>query len=329
VAAAAEALQDAITGGGPGPAHATLASGFGEYLEPVLLQACAGRLTNLHWFRTDWQRGGALTGYATFRDGDGAAHDAVVKLPVPPGERQWLIRLQQAGDVAPQLLAEGQALGEYDLAWVVMERLPHGPIGAAWGGGGIDLVIEAVGRFYAAAAGVPLQGSARLRDWHAVQKQARENVRKHSLAHEQRWTTALKKAHRKLKDWLAVWDGRALDQWCHGDLHSANALTRQPPPDGPAVLIDYAETHPCHWLEDALYLEHLYWGRPQRLDGRRICKQIAHERKRHGLAVEPDWSHLASVGRGLFAMATPAMLEHEGDPVHVEAALQILEQEAG
>ena len=36
---------------------------FGAQLEPVLHQACGGRLSPVRWFRTDWQHGGALTGY--------------------------------------------------------------------------------------------------------------------------------------------------------------------------------------------------------------------------------------------------------------------------
>ena len=66
---------------------------FGANLEPALLEATDHRLSAIRWFRTDWQRGGALTGYAKYREEDGRDQAVVVKLPVPPGERQWLVRL--------------------------------------------------------------------------------------------------------------------------------------------------------------------------------------------------------------------------------------------
>jgi len=148
---------DAAAAGGvgaqPGPGNGQ--TPFGAALEPVLLASCGGRLSAVSWFRTDWQRGGALTGYATFKDDDDTDHAVVVKLPVPPRERSWMVRLQDAGDVVPRVFAHGEALGGYDMAWVVMERLPHGPIGSAWGGAGFDLVTDAIGRFYAASADAP------------------------------------------------------------------------------------------------------------------------------------------------------------------------------
>ncbi|MEO0477538.1 MAG: hypothetical protein AAF085_16465, partial [Planctomycetota bacterium] len=65
----------------PVPEDAAIAP-FGAALAPILLQLCNGKLADLNWFRTDWQRGGALTGYATWTDETGQ-HDAVVKFPVP------------------------------------------------------------------------------------------------------------------------------------------------------------------------------------------------------------------------------------------------------
>jgi aminoglycoside phosphotransferase (APT) family kinase protein len=135
--------------------------------------------------------------------------------------------------------------------------------------------------------------------------------------------------HRHLQEWLKVWSGRRIDGWCHGDLHPANALSRLPCPGGPAVLIDFAEVHAGHWVEDATYFEHLFWARRQRLGGRNLCRQIAQERKKRGLPVDPDWPILASIRRVLLAMSTPALLAYDGDRVHVRAALEVLEQETG
>lgn len=60
-----------------------------------------------------------------------------------------------------------------------------------------------------------------------------------------------------------------------------------------------------------------------------MVSQWAHERKKWGLHVDVDWPVLAATKRALLAMSTPAMLQADGDPHHVEAALQILEIEVG
>ena len=300
---------------------------MGANLEPILREACAGRLSAVSWFRTDWQRGGALTGYADYTAGDGAAHRAVVKLPVPPGERLWLKRLQPYRDIVPQLHADGEALNGYDMAWLVMERCDFGPLGQAWDGGEFDLLVEAAGRFYLAARDFHADAPTAPRDWDKILDQSRGHIHKHDLAHEQRWKTALKKAHRRLKEWSKTWSDRPTDGWCHGDLHPGNAMTRSGPPAGPAVLLDFALTHAGHWIEDAVYFEHLFWARRQRLGGRKLCSQIAHERKKLGLKVESDWPRLASTRRALVAMSTPAFLQLDGDPHHVQACLEVLEAE--
>ena len=309
--------QDLPTQGGP----------LGAALEPILQRACGGRLSRVTWFRTDWQRGGAATGYAAFGDDDDVQQPAVVKLPVPPRERQWLVRLQEARDVAPRVYAHGESLNGYDLAWVVMERLPHGPLTTAWQGMEFDLVVDAIGRFYAAAASVPLSGEPPRRNWQALYERARQRVTSRALPEAQRWKNALKKAHRKLDGWIDTWESRPINGWCHGDLHLANAMTRTAAPEGPAVLLDFAEVEPGHWLEDAIYFEHLYWGARDRLAGRKLTKAIARRRRELGLEVESDWAELAQVKRALLATMTPALLDANGDPSHVHAALKVLDRE--
>lgn len=300
---------------------------LGSQFEPALLKAV--ELEDLHWFRTDWQRGGAATGYARLTDQAGDTHDVVVKLPVKPVERLWLQRLQEHPDTAPRLFAHGETLGGYDIAWVVMEKLEHGPLGKTWRGAAFDLTVEAAGRFYAAARDYPVDRDPPKKDWRRILDLARQKVRRHSVADEQRWNKALKKAGRKLDGWLSIWRDRPIRDWCHGDLHLGNAMSRTPAPGGPAVLIDYAEAHAGNWVEDAIYFEHLYWSRRNMLQGRKIGSALAHQRKEHGLEVEADWPKLASVRRALLAMSTPAMLEHDGVLPHVAASLDVLERESG
>ena len=301
------------------------AGSFGTLLEPVLRSVCDGRLSGVGWFRTDWQRGGAVTGYATYRDDAGVDRPVVVKMPVPPCELQWLKALQGFDDVVPTLYASGEMLGGYDMAWVVMERLSFGPLGSAWKGKEFELLIEAAGRFYQATSDFPTNTRSDHRDWDGIFDHARKSVRDHALPETQRWTKALKKAHRKYRDWVGVWNDRPMEHWCHGDLHLGNAMTRSRPPDGPAVLFDLAKVCVSHWVQDGVYLEHLYWGRPGDLDGHKLCKELAHHRKKLGLPVDSGWSELAQAKRALLAMSVPAKLDLDGNAHHVHGALEVLE----
>ncbi len=312
------------TGGPASTPHPPL----GAELARALVRSTDERLGEIHWFRTDWQRGGAATGYAVFDDASGPA-DVVVKVPVPPRELLWLRRLQPGGheadEVAPRLYAGGEQLNGYDLAWVVMERLPHGPLGPQWQGAEFDLLVDAAARFYAAAERHPVDKAPRVEDWPAICRKARQMIREHAVPEEQRWNKALKRLQKKLKKLLEAWEARDTNHWCHGDLHLANALTREPPPHGPALLIDPAEVHAGHWVEDAVYLEHLYWGRDDRLAGRDLVKAIARARKGYGLSVESEWPRLADLRRVLLAGGAPAYLASEGGRVHLHAALDVLE----
>jgi len=313
--------------GGPtlSPDH----SPFGAGLAPAVHKACGERLSDIHWFRTDWQRGGAITGYATYADAAGD-HPVVVKMPVPPREHRWLQHLQPDrhgfGDIAPRVYASGDELEHYDFAWVVMERLPHGPIDSSWQGNEWALAAQTLGRFYAVAAQHEVDKPPREEDWPTILRNARKTLRDHGLPEEQRWNKALKQLQKKLKKLLKFWDNRDVKQWCHGDVHLANFMSRNAAPDGPALLFDYAEVHAGHWIEDAVYLEHLYWARPDRTNGCDIVKIISQQRKANGLKLESHWPRLADVRRALLAGSALAYLRNEGNPLHVRAALHVLEE---
>ena len=376
-------LNDPPTTEKPAPASPAPSPGqpggsipFGAQLEPVLREACAsgvgsnsggrsggrsgggGELSPVRWFRTDWQRGGALTGYATLTEdhssptdsnaagghcggtseghsGGGGGVEVVVKMPITPAERVWLMRLQDFEDVVPRVYAQGALLGGYDIAWVVMEKLPYGPLSSSWGGKQFDLLIEAVGRFYAAAEQFPPPagdgragpGPGRDVDWQQILERSRKRVAQKCHGQEKRWNKALKKAQKILNQWLTQWRQRPADQWCHGDLHLANAMTRCAPPDGPALLLDFALTRPGHWTEDGVYLEHLYWAQRDRLGGCKPCPQIAKQRRKLGLSVDKDWARWASIRRGLMALRAPSVDHLSDSPQHLQASLEVLEAE--
>lgn len=300
---------------------------FGAGLEHVLRQCCGGRLSEVSWFRTDWQRGGAVTGYAVFRDDEGADRPVVCKLPVPPRELAWLTRLQDGEDVAPRLFASGEELGGYDIAWVVMERLSRGPLDSTWGGREFELLIEAAGRFYQASSAYSVEGEPRRQDWEKVLRESRDAVKRGGFPDEQRWSAALKKASKKIKKWSDCWENRPIDGWVHGDLHFGNAMTRSTDDQEPAVLFDFAEVRPGNWVEDAVYFEHLFWSRRDRLGEHKLCSMLSKKRRELGLAVDSAWAHLAEVRRSLVAISTPLSMRHDGNVPHARACLELLERE--
>lgn len=302
----------------------TALSPFGAALAPVLLDLCEGKLADLNWFRTDWQRGGALTGYATWTDEQGR-HDAVVKFPIPPKERRWLVQLS-SDDITPRVFAHGSELGGYDLAWVVMERLPHGPIGTAWGAQAYDLIAEAAANFYARAQLIPMGDPPAPNDWAERLKRSKQSISKDTIAHSQRWSKALKAARKQLPAWLETWNARDTGFWCHGDLHPGNAMSRTPAPHGPAVLFDLACVRQGHWVEDAIYLEHLYWANPKSLHGSKPAKRIAQHLRDYGLTPGHNWPDLANIYRALLAMTAPANRHNNLGPGHTDAALNMLER---
>ena len=115
------------------------AQSLGVSLGPTLRGVCDGRLGEINWFRATWQHGGAATGFSTWTHPDGRTTDVVVKLPVNFQEWFWTAGLggvetdaYETDDAlalpTPRVFAGGEQLGEYDLAWMVMERLGSPPI---------------------------------------------------------------------------------------------------------------------------------------------------------------------------------------------------------
>ncbi len=298
---------------------------FGANLELPLINALNGKLSEIQWFRTDWQRGGAATGYAQFTDDQQKTHQVVVKLPVPPIELLWLNRLQKHPNIAPKIFASGKSIGPYDIAFVIMQRLPHGPINTTWQDQQFPLIIDAVTKFYAAAANYPIAPPRQKTDWRRALDTARQHIKNESLQNPQQWKNALKKAKRNLKDWLSIYSDRPLTDTCHGDLHFGNALSPNPAPQGPAILIDYALVYTGSWIEDAVNLEYLNWSLPKLIKKQNIPKAIAKARRDLNLPVHKDWAKHAQALRYLYAMTAPASLHNFGQSQHLSHALDILE----
>lgn len=303
---------------GTGPAHS-----LARALEAELLALEGGRLSNLSWFRTDWQRGGAATATARWRDDAGEHRDVVVKVPVTQRERRWFERLGR-DDAAPvaRLFAGGDDLGPYDFAWIVIERLPFGPLGVRWHDDHMARIGDVAARFHQAAAATPIEALAD-EPWEDLLAKARESVKEPSFPERSRWTAALKDCAKRFDRIVDAWRTRGPIGWVHGDLHPANAMSRVAEDHGPACLIDLGEVRTGHWLEDAVYLERVHWPRADRLSAKPV-KCVADARKRLGLE-NGDWPSLAAARRILLAATAPGFRGEHSPPV-LAASLVRLEQ---
>ncbi|MGP1309623.1 MAG: phosphotransferase [Phycisphaerales bacterium] len=323
----------------------TDASELAHALEPALLEACAGRLASpIRWFRTDWQRGGAATGFSTFRyDGEDKPRDVVVKLPIGPTEHRTLVDLAKTDAPTPRVAADGWELGAYDVGWVVMERFPGAPLSMATSGVPADApaherlksnfeeLAAAAAVYYKCAEEVWPIDHSRVQhiDWAKLLDQGREAVKVSHIAHEAQWTDALKKVQKGLAGLLARWDARPITTWKHGDLHAGNAMRRPDgSPWGPSccVLLDFAEVSPGHWVEDAVYMERLHWAHMELLNGVKPVSILAKARKAVGLDNGEDYGDLANIRRVLVAASAPAFLRTDGNPRYLDGALGVLEK---
>lgn len=302
--------------------------GLAGSLAPTLYKQCTERLHDIVWFRTDWQRGGAATGRAQWREANQTERDVVVKLPVGQGELQWLRRLSTtvgASGITPQLFESGDTLGSYDLAWVVMEYLPIGPLALRWNDRIIDRIARAASRFYQAASQFPVDQCPLREDWDELIARSRRNLRTNAIDQRKRWNASLKGVTHRLSDLLKTWRSRDCNDWIHGDLHPANAMARTDEPEAEVCLIDLAEVRAGHWLEDAIYLERLLWGAPERLKATKPVRAIARARRNAGFTVDKSYTHLAHVRRALLAATAPGFMKSEGDPHHLRICLEHLE----
>lgn len=311
---------------------------LGSALGPVLREVCRERLGPIDWFRSTWQRSGAATGFSTWKGPEGVERRVVVKLPVSPKEYSWTLRLgavdAEAWDAdealersTPRVVAAGEALGGYDLAWLVVERLDGNPISSRLNHENLRGLIGAIADFQFRAARVrPVTETPDHPDWERLIAKARQLVPECGIAQPQRWASALKHVSKVLDRLVDAWRARPTGTWCHGDAHPGNAMLR-PLPDGSerCVLIDLGLVHPGHWIEDALYLERLFWGHEDKLFGVDPLHALAEARKAAGLPTAGDVERLGAIRRVLMAACVPVFLAREGSARYVEAALERLE----
>jgi hypothetical protein len=315
---------------------------FGHMLGPVLRETCRGRLGTISWFRATWQHGGAATGYSTWRCPSGQEIECVVKLPVGHGEYQWTKRLgltschdwdnpDAEALPTPRVFAAGFELGSYDFAWIVMERFAGMPISHTPSGQTMWEIFETCAEFHAAAIterSIEADHTPPPPDWRALIPRGLKALEDNDLEHSERWVRGLHAVNERLDGLMRLWAAREINTWCHHDLHPGNAMRRTgaDAKPGRCVLLDLAMVGAGHWIEDALYLERLNWGREaESLCGIDPVGTLAKARTFIGLPIGDDYEELADLRRLLMAASTPAFLRTEGHPEYLRAALQRLE----
>lgn len=315
---------------GPGPLLGASTPDLGPSLEPQLKEACNDALSDVRWFRTDWQRGGAATAYAKFNNPDRGTLDAVIKLPVGPREYRFLSGLADTDAPTPRVVRHGLELAGYDLAWVVMERLPGNPLSDRINKTTIQQLAEAAARFqHRSGEKWPLTQAENPFNWEFLLDKAKQAIKTNHPKEEPQWAALIKHTQRVLPALVAKWNARPINTWCHGDLHPGNAMDRpEGSPWGPpgVVLLDFAEAHPGHWVEDAVYLERQFWGKPEALDGAKPLSLLAKARRALALDCSDDYATVANIRRLLMAAVAPAFMHREGGPKYLHAAREIAER---
>jgi hypothetical protein len=323
-------MAQAASGEGAGESTNHDSHDLGPRLEGALIEACKGRLREVHWFRSDWQYGGAATAYAKFHPDEGPPRDVVVKFPLGEREHRVLSALGACDAPTPRVVAHGEQLGDRMVHWAVMERLPGTPVAAHLHKDVLPHLIDAATHFHRVCDGRVTLDPPTPQNWPVLLERSREAIHDNpTIPHAVEWAAAIRHVMKSLPRLLAIWDARTMNTICHGDLHPGNCMER---PAGSAwgppghILFDFAEAHQGHWVEDAVYMERMYWARPQVLEGIKPVSLMAKARKSIGMETLDDYQTLANVRRALMAATSPAFLETEGSRSYMNAAIETLER---
>jgi len=171
----------------------------------------------------------------------------LVKLNTTQRELFWMSAASAASqsnaNIVPRVLASDSTLGELDVAWLVLERLPyhHDP---AWGAVAFPPLLEAAARFQVFAADV---------DTSLAYEVGVETMRKWVIGGQDLCPQAEVLARDLDRDWAWV-TSVAEPEVVFGDLHFGNAAFRSPPPRPRALLFDPIPRR-TPWPFDPAYFE--------------------------------------------------------------------------
>ena len=186
----------------------------------------------------------------------------------------------------PRVYATGDRVGAERLGWVAWERVASG-LHPGWQGREFDMLLEAGVAFQIASRELaPAAQAAGVLGELQVEQLAswlEQGIRRDAPG------PASQVRDRLSDDW--AWVNKVCEtEVCHGDLHMANALCRDDPPNGTALLIDH---HPARmpWACEAAKPEILN-AEPGRIGCRGLIAKQAAIRARQGLSA-PSGTELA------------------------------------
>ena len=278
--------------------------------------------TNLVPFRTVWQHGGAATAWVQCTENQ---RDGMVKLPVKAWERRWHRRIRESRDpdLAPELLAIGDTIGNVDFAWIVMERIQGNPLHQNPDAHAVAQACEAFARFQKASRPFVVEQRPAPAGWPQQIEQTRKSLQALPEDLAESWGDALDALTKFHDEAIAAWRYRPIKGWVHGDAHLGNILRNE---QDQIRLIDFAEVRAGHWVEDAIALERPLWQRPELLANVDPVDMMAGYRRQLGLPVAPEDGRLAAIRRTLLAATAPAWSQTEGGFSGLRSTLKVLEQ---
>lgn len=280
------------------------------------------KFTNVVPFRTVWQHGGAATAWVQCVE---TQRDGMVKLPVKGWERRWHRRIRESRDpeLAPDLFAIGDTIGNVDFAWIVMERIQGNPLHQVPDAHSVEQACEAFARFQKASRPFAVQRRPAPAGWLKQIEQTRKSLQALPEDLAVSWRDALDALAKYHDEAIAAWRYRPIKGWVHGDAHLGNILRTE---QDEIRLIDFAEVRAGHWVEDAIALERPLWQRPELLSNMDPVDMMAGYRRQLGLPVRSEDGRLAAIRRTLLAATAPAWSRTEGGLSGLRSTLKVLEQ---
>jgi hypothetical protein len=235
----------------------------------------------------------------------------LLKVNVPSDQLWWTRSLaHRYPELLPHVFAAGERVGDRSLGWIIWERV-QGGLHPGWQGREFDMLLE---------AGVRFQVASRTLADAAQAAGVLHELRVETLA--ERLEQGVQRGAPGPADRVL---GRVFEHWawvkgvcetevCHGDLHMANALCRDTPSDGAALLIDHHPTR-MPWACEPAKPEILN-AEPTRMGCRGLVAKQAEIRLRFGLSAPAgaELIRLQTIVLGWWAIQMWAAVGPSPDP---------------
>jgi hypothetical protein len=236
---------------------------------------------------------------------------ALLKVNVATDQLWWTRLLaQEYPALLPHVFAAGEYVGGQKLGWILWERV-RGGLHPGWQGREFDMILEAGVRFQVASRKLAhsAQAAGLLAELHVedLAERLEQGVRRAAPG------PAKRVLRRVFEHWAWVKESCETEV-CHGDLHLANALCRDEPPGGEALLIDHHPTR-MPWVCEAAKPEILN-AEPSRTGCRGLVAKQAAIRSRLGLSAPTgaELERLQAIVLGWWAIQTWAYIGPSPDP---------------